>query len=127
MPKEIHVYEVLRRPIVTEKSTMLSGHRQYVFEVALGANKPQIAEAVEKAFNVHVVAVNTMNVRGKVKRMGRSRGTQPSWKKAVVTLQPGDVISCGTSLGAMPWQAGATVEVEVTSVGVLANTLQTQG
>ena len=44
-----------------------------------------------------------------------------------VTLQPGDVISCGTSLGAMPWQAGATVEVEVTSVGVLANTLQAQG
>ena len=71
---------------------MCSSDLKYVFEVAAGANKPQIAEAVEKAFNVHVVAVNTMNVRGKVKRMGRSRGTQPSWKKAVVTLQPGEQI-----------------------------------
>ena len=47
MPKEIHVYEVLRRPIVTEKSTLLAGHRQYVFEVAVGANKPQIKAAVD--------------------------------------------------------------------------------
>ncbi len=92
MPKAIHPYEVLRRPLVTEKSTMLSPVGKYVFEVAVGANKPQIAEAVEKAFNVHVVEVNTMNVRGKVKRMGRSRGTQTSWKKAIVTLQPGEQI-----------------------------------
>lgn len=92
MPKAIHPYEVLRRPLVTEKSTMLSVASKYVFEVALGANKPQIAEAVEKAFNVHVVEVNTMHVRGKVKRMGRSSGRQPSWKKAIVTLQPGEQI-----------------------------------
>ena len=51
-----------------------------------------LTEAVEKAFNVHVVEVNTINVRGKVKRMGRSRGTQTSWKKAIVTLQPGEQI-----------------------------------
>jgi large subunit ribosomal protein L23 len=60
--------------------------------VAVGANKPQIAEAVERAFNVHVVAVNTSNVRGKVKRFGRTMGRQTSWKKAVVTLQPGEQI-----------------------------------
>lgn len=92
MPKAIHPYEVLRRPLVTEKSTMLGARGQYVFEVAVGANKPQIAEAVQKAFNVHVVAVNTMHVRGKLKRMGKSRGHQVSWKKAVVTLQPGEQI-----------------------------------
>ena len=92
MAKAIHPYEVLRRPLVTEKSTMLSAVGKYVFAVALGANKPQIAEAVEKAFNVHVVEVNTMHVRGKVKRMGKSKGTQASWKKAIVTLQPGEQI-----------------------------------
>lgn len=92
MPKAIHPYEVLRRPLVTEKSTMLGVRSQFVFEVALGANKPQIAEAVEKAFNVHVVAVNTMHVRGKEKRMGKNRGYQANWKKAIVTLQPGEQI-----------------------------------
>ena len=92
MPKAIHPYEVLRRPLVTEKSTMLSAQGKYVFEVAVGANKPQIAEAVEKAFNVHVVAVNTSRVRGKLKRYGRNLGHQVSWKKAVVTLQPGEQI-----------------------------------
>ena len=93
MPKAIHPYEVLRRPLVTEKTTLLTGHRKYVFEVALGANKLQIREAVEKAFSVHVEAVNTMHVRGKIKRMGRrSGGQQPDWKKAVVTLRAGDQI-----------------------------------
>ena len=93
MPKEIHVYEVLRRPIVTEKSTMLAGNRQYVFEVAVGANKPQIKAAVELAFNVKVEDVNTIIVRGKIKRMGRRQGgQQPSWKKAIVTLAAGDQI-----------------------------------
>ncbi len=92
MPKAIHPYEVLRRPIVTEKSTMLSAQGKYVFEVALGANKPQIAEAVQKAFNVHVVGVNTFHMRGKLKRYGRNIGRQSSWKKAIVTLQPGEQI-----------------------------------
>jgi large subunit ribosomal protein L23 len=92
MPKAIHPYEVLRRPIVTEKSTMLAAQGKYVFEVAVGANKPQIAEAVEKAFNVHVVDVNTSHVRGKLKRYGRNIGRQVSWKKAVVTLQAGEQI-----------------------------------
>jgi len=92
MPKAIHPYEVLRRPIVTEKSTALAAQGKYVFEVAMGANKPQIAQAVEKAFNVHVVDVNTAHVAGKLKRYGRNVGHQASWKKAVVTLRPGEQI-----------------------------------
>lgn len=94
MPKAIHPYEVLRRPLVTEKSTMLTGQNKYVFEVLLGANKLQIKDAVEKAFSVHVAAVNTMHVRGKIRRMGkRIGGQQPDWKKAVVTLRPGEQIT----------------------------------
>jgi large subunit ribosomal protein L23 len=92
MPKAIHPYEVLRRPLVTEKTTMLAAHSKFVFEVALGANKPQIAAAVELAFNVHVVDVNTAHVRGKLKRYGKGIGRQASWKKAVVTLRPGEQI-----------------------------------
>jgi large subunit ribosomal protein L23 len=93
MPKAIHPYEVLRRPLITEKSTMLSGHNKYVFEVAMGSNKPQIKQAVEMAFNVKVEAVNTSIVRGKIRRFGRrTGGQQPSWKKAVVTLAAGDQI-----------------------------------
>ena len=93
MPKAIHPYEVIRRPIITEKSTMLSGHNKYVFEVAIGANKPQIKQAVEMAFNVKVEGVNTSIVRGKIRRFGRrTGGQQPSWKKAIVTLAAGDQI-----------------------------------
>ncbi|MDA0364333.1 MAG: 50S ribosomal protein L23 [Chloroflexi bacterium] len=94
MPKAIHPYEVLRRPIVTEKSTMLAGQGKYVFEVAKHANKPQIQEAVQRAFNVTVTAVNTTIVRGRRKRnrAGRRAGTPPSWKKAIVTLRAGDEI-----------------------------------
>ena len=68
MPKALHPYEVLRRPIVTEKSTMLAGHGKYVFEVSRHANKPQIKEAVEKAFSVTVMDVNTLIVRGRRKK-----------------------------------------------------------
>ncbi len=92
MPKQIHSYEVLRRPIVTEKSTALAATGKYVFEVAPGANKPQIQEAVERAFEVRVSSVNVMNVRGKRKRRGRVLTTGRDWKKAIVTLQAGDQI-----------------------------------
>lgn len=96
MPKEINAYEVLRRPVVTEKSTMLAGQRKYVFEVALGANKPQIKEAVELAFDVTVEAVNTTMVRGAQKRNRAGRPSANSsvlrWKKAIVTLAPGSSI-----------------------------------
>jgi large subunit ribosomal protein L23 len=90
--KEIHPYQVLRRPIVTEKTTGLSNQGKYVFEVERRANKPQIKAAVELAFDVTVSEVNTMMVRGKQKRMGKSLGHTRNWKKAVVTLAPGNEI-----------------------------------
>ena len=92
MAKAIHPYEVLRRPIVTEKSTMLSEQGKYVFEVATQANKPQIWAAVERAFDVHVRAVNTSMVRAKTRRTGRGIGHTRAWTKAVVTVQPGERI-----------------------------------
>ena len=94
MPKEIHPYEVLRRPIVTEKSTLLTGHRQYVFEVAVGANKPQIKAAVEMAFNVTVAAVNTTMAHGRRRKnkFGKSAGEPPVFKKAMVKVAPGQTI-----------------------------------
>ncbi len=88
----MHLYEVLRRPLITEKNTMLQTQGKYAFEVAGKANKPQIKQAVEKAFNVKVTAVNVMTVPGKEKRIGRREVLTPSWKKAVVTLQPGNKI-----------------------------------
>lgn len=93
MPKELHPYAVLIRPLVTEKSTMLTGHGQYVFEVDTRANKNQIKEAVELAFNVRVASVNTMVMKGKPRRFGRAQEKpRPDWKKAVVTLAAGDTI-----------------------------------
>ena len=94
MPKEINSYEVLRRPVVTEKSTALAGQHKYVFEVAPGANKPQVKDAVERAFDVKVRSVNTTMVRGarKKNRYGRTTGEAPRWKKAIVTLVEGGTI-----------------------------------
>ena len=88
----MHPYEVLRRPVITEKSTMLQGQHKYVFEVATAANKAQIKEAVEKAFDVKVHAVNVITVRGKMRRVGRNMGKTPDWKKAIVSVSPGDRI-----------------------------------
>lgn len=100
MPKALHPYEVLRRPIVTEKSTILAEQNKYVFEVAREANKPQIKEAVERAFDVKVTAVNTMLVRGKSHRVGRTlrRTVAHPWKKAVVTLAEGYKIDLFTGV-----------------------------
>ena len=92
MPKEMHPYTIILKPLVTEKSTILAGHNQYAFRVAREANKHQIKEAVELAFGVEVKAVNVMNVRGKMKRFQRGQAQAPDWKKAVVTLQPGHKI-----------------------------------
>jgi large subunit ribosomal protein L23 len=93
MPKPIHPLEVLRRPMVTEKGTRLGGESKYVFEVFRGSNKPQIREAVEKAFNVRVVRVNVINVKGKPRRVRGGRAMHaPNWRKAVVTLAAGDKI-----------------------------------
>jgi len=88
----MHLYEVLRRPLITEKNAGLQAQGKYAFEVAKDANKHQVKQAVEKAFNVKVTAVNMLTVHGKRRRMGRREILTPSWKKAVVTLQPGDKI-----------------------------------
>jgi large subunit ribosomal protein L23 len=89
VPKELHPYAVIVRPLVTEKSTLLSALNKYAFEVMPHANKVQIKEAVEVAFDVRVRDVNTSNVHGKVRRFGRRRTKGRSWKKAIVTLEGG--------------------------------------
>ena len=88
----MHLYEVLRRPVITEKNTMLQAQGKYAFEIAREANKPQIKQAVEKAFKVKVLAVNVMTVPGKTRRVGRQQVLTQSQKKAIVTLKPGDKI-----------------------------------
>lgn len=89
----MHTYEVLRRPVITEKSTALGETGKYVFEVARGSTKPQIADAVEKAFKVNVTKVNVMRVAGKSRRMGRRIVDTPEWRKAIVTLKAGEKIA----------------------------------
>ena len=88
------VYNVIIRPIVSERSfDLMEQQGKYTFEVAKNAPKEEIAAAVEKLFNVHVVKVNTMNVSGKKKRVRyQNPGTTRSWKKAVVTLAAGETI-----------------------------------
>ena len=88
----MHIYEVLRRPLITEKGAGLQAQNKYAFEVASDANKHQIKQAVEKAFSVKVNAVNVMRVPGKTRRLGRRPVQTPAWKKAIVTLKPGDKI-----------------------------------
>jgi len=89
----MEVLQILRRPVVTEKVTGQASQNKYTFEVALGANKIQIKQAVEAAFKgVKVVAVNTSRVPGKERRLGRHRGMTSPWKKAVVTIQEGQKI-----------------------------------
>jgi large subunit ribosomal protein L23 len=89
----LHIFEVLRRPLITEKSTILQdGHNKYAFEVDSRANKVQVKTAVEESFSVKVTEVNMLTVRGKRKRFGRRLVQRPSWKKALVSLQAGDKI-----------------------------------
>ena len=88
----MHLYEVLRRPLITEKNTELQVQNKYVFEIAEEANKPLVKQAVEKAFKVRVTGVNMITVPGKTRRVGRRQVLTRSWKKAIVTLQPGDKI-----------------------------------
>src|SRR5437763_9782043 len=89
-----HIYDVIRRPVMTERNTELMQASRYTFEVAPNANKIQIKAAVEAAFpNVTVLAVNTMNVHRKMRRQRtRLRGYRSGWKKAIVTLAPGQRI-----------------------------------
>ena len=92
MPKQLHPYDVIIRPLITEKATILAGDSKYAFEVDVRANKPQVKNAVQTAFNVKVLKVNTMNVRGKRSRVGARTKKAPDWKKAIVTLAEGDTI-----------------------------------
>jgi len=90
---ELHLYEVLRRPLITEKAMVLKEKDKYAFEVASKASKVQIKQAVEQAFKVKVSKVNVIKVPGKTKRFGRREVTSSSWKKAIVTLEPGQKIT----------------------------------
>ena len=86
------MYRIIRRALITEKSTIAKEENKYIFEVNQKANKIEIAKAVEKLFKVKVLDVRIMNVLGKKKRVGRIMGEKRSWKKAVVTLASGSRI-----------------------------------
>jgi len=83
---------LIKKPVITEKTTRLMEENKYCFLVDPKANKNQIRQAVEEIFKVKVVAVNTLNMLGKVKKMGRFSGRRPSWKRAIVTLEKGSRI-----------------------------------
>ncbi|MEL6610158.1 MAG: 50S ribosomal protein L23 [Pseudomonadota bacterium] len=91
-------YDVIRKPVITEKATMASEHGAVVFEVAPEANKPMIKEAVEALFGVKVKAVNTVVTKGKNKRFRGRLGTRKDVKKAYVTLEEGNTIDVSTGL-----------------------------
>lgn len=89
----ITIHDVLKRPVVTEKGiTKKEEERTLCFEVAAGANKIQVKQAVEKLFNVKVQEVRTANFEGKIRRRGRFAGYKSDWKKAYVKLQPGQKV-----------------------------------
>jgi large subunit ribosomal protein L23 len=96
--KQETLYDVIRSPVITEKATMLSEHNQVSFRVAIDATKPQIREAVERLFDVKVTKVNTIRVKGKVKRFRGRLGRRSDFKKAVVTLAQGNRIDVTTGL-----------------------------
>jgi large subunit ribosomal protein L23 len=87
------LHRTIVRPLITEKSSAAYQDRgEYTFEVHPTATKPQIRSAIEQLFGVKVTGVWTSNVRGKEKRMGKTVGHRPNWKKAIVTLRDGDTI-----------------------------------
>ena len=93
MANPIQFYNLIRRPLVTEKSTTLQDLRnQYTFEVADKANKSEVRKAVETLFSVKVVKVNIISVPGKARRVFGRPGMSPGWKKAIITLRKGDSI-----------------------------------
>ena len=98
MTAKAELYDVIRKPIITEKATMASEAGAVVFEVAIDANKPQIKEAVESLFGVKVKAVNTTITKGKVKRFRGQLGQRKAVKKAYVTLEEGNTIDVSTGL-----------------------------
>ena len=88
----MNLYDVIKKPIITESTMALLEEGKYVFVVAKEANKIEIAKAVSTIFNVKVESVNTVNVLGKVKRMGRNLGKRSDYKKAIVKLAAGETI-----------------------------------
>ncbi|MGH1368043.1 MAG: 50S ribosomal protein L23 [Maritimibacter sp.] len=98
MTEKAALYDVIRKPIITEKTTMASENGAVVFEVAIDSNKPQIKEAVEALFGVKVKAVNTTITKGKTKRFRGKLGKRKDVKKAYVTLEEGNTIDVSTGL-----------------------------
>lgn len=97
-PSRERIFELIRRPLVTEKSTLNSEHNQVTFEVPLDANKFEIKAAIEDLFKVKVTAVNTLRQKGKTKRFRGQLGRRSDFKKAVVTLAEGDHIDVTTGV-----------------------------
>ena len=91
-------YDLIKKPIITEKATMASEHGAVVFQVAMDATKPQIKEAVEAIFSVKVKAVNTTITKGKTKKFRGRAGERSDKKKAYVTLEAGNTIDVSTGL-----------------------------
>jgi len=97
-PSRERIYELLRAPVVTEKSTLGSEHNQVTFRVPMDASKPEIKAAVEELFKVKVKAVNTLRQNGKAKRFRGRPGRRPDFKKAYVTLEEGHSIDVTTGI-----------------------------
>ena len=85
--------DVIIRPVISEKSYAQIEHNKFTFEVAKDSRKEEIRQAIEAIFKVHVLAVNTVSVRGRIKRQGRTSGRTRDWKKAIVTLRQGETIA----------------------------------
>lgn len=92
-PKASNAYRVLLRPIVSEKASKQQAHNQYFFQVALSANKIEVAKAVKDVYGIAPTSVNMVRVEGKIVRTGRVTGRRKDWKKAIVTLPAGKTIS----------------------------------
>jgi len=92
------MYDIVRRPVITEKATIAAEHNQVTFRVPLDADKREVKAAVEGLFKVKVTAVNTIRVKGKTKRFRGFVGRRPDYKKAIVTLEEGSKIDVTTGI-----------------------------
>ena len=92
------MYDIIRSPIITEKTSIAAEHNQVAFQVPMDASKPEIRQAVEKLFNVKVTGVNTMVQKGKIKRFRGIQGKRADIKKALVTLAEGQSIDVTTGI-----------------------------
>lgn len=94
---KLHLYDVILKPVITEKIAVQAETQKYAFSVHPSANKKQIKSAIEKIYNVHVTKVNTLNVDGKWRRLRFQAGKTENWKKAIVTLRKGEKIDVTVS------------------------------